>query len=193
VSTLPDKAGQYAAFQHGSIYWSAATGARVVSGPIFTLWKATGAEHGPLGYPTSDVTATADGKGQKATFEHGSIYWSAATGARAMLGPIQDRWIALGAERSSLGYPTSSVSTLPDKAGQYAAFQHGSIYWSAATGAQAISGAFLTAWKAAGAERGSLGYPTREAYAVTGATRMDFQHGTVTVSSATGKATVSVH
>jgi len=187
VSTLAD-GGQYARFEHGSIYWSPATGARAMLGPIETLWKGGGAERGVLGYPTSSVSTARDGKGQYATFQHGSIYWSAATGARAMLGAIQDRWVADGAERGRMGYPTQSVSTAADKVGQYAKFQGGVIYWSPATGAREVRGAFLTVWAANGYEHGALGYPTGEPYAVNGGQWQKFQHGYIAQSTATGRA-----
>jgi uncharacterized protein with LGFP repeats len=56
-----------------------------------------------------------------------------------------------------------------------------------------LSVAFRNAWASTGWERGSLGYPTRDAYAVSGGTRMDFQRGTITISSSTGRATVRVN
>jgi uncharacterized protein with LGFP repeats len=162
-------------------------------GPIETLWKSTGGVTGSLGYPITSVSTAADKKGQYAKFQHGSIYWSSATGARAMLGPIETLWQSTGAEHGSLGYPTTSVSTAADHAGQYARFQHGSISWSSSTGAHIVGKAIYSAWMGTGAETGRLGYPTRDAYAVAGGTRTDFQHGYITVSSASGAVTVHVN
>jgi uncharacterized protein with LGFP repeats len=189
VAATPDGRGQYAHFQGGSIYWTPETGARAVSGPVRSHWAATGWERG-LGYPTSSVAATPDGRGRYAHFEGGSIYWTPETGARTVSGPVRSHWAATGWERG-LGYPTTSVSVTPDGVGRYAHFERGSIYWTQATGAHALSVPFRDAWASTGWERGSLGYPTRDAYPVTGGTRMDFQHGTITISSSTGKATVT--
>jgi uncharacterized protein with LGFP repeats len=138
------------------------------------------------------VTATPDRIGQYAHFESGSIYWTAATGARSVFGPIKTAWAAAGWERG-LGYPTTSVSATPDGVGSYVHFQRGSIYSTAAHGTHVLREPFKAAWAGTGWERGSLGYPTRSAYAVAGGTRMDFQRGTITVSSSTGRATVRVN
>jgi uncharacterized protein with LGFP repeats len=159
-------------------------------GPIETLWKAGGAEKGVLGYPTQSVS-NLPGGGQYAKFERGSIYWTQATGARAMLGAIQTRWLADGAQAGQMGYPTQSVSNLPG-GGQYARFEHGSIYWTTSTGAWEVRDPFLAAWVAVGAEHGVLGYPIGEPYAVSGGQWQKFQHGYVAHSTATGK-TWAVH
>ncbi len=66
-----------------SIYWSAATGAHIVTAEIRDAWLATGGPAGPLGYPTSDE-APAAGEGRAAAFQHGRIEWTAATGARVV-------------------------------------------------------------------------------------------------------------
>nr|MDQ2727762.1 L,D-transpeptidase family protein [Actinomycetota bacterium] len=50
---------------------------------------------------------------------------------------IMGRWIALGWERSPLGYPASDEYAIPG--GRQSNFQHGTISWNAATGATRIS------------------------------------------------------
>src|SRR5262249_41684052 len=42
-------------------------------------------EQGPLGFPTSDETGAPDSVGRYSYFQHGGIYWSAQTGARASI------------------------------------------------------------------------------------------------------------
>ena len=186
VTTTADGAGQFARFTGGSIWWSEATGARALSGPVEKFWRSTGAERGALGFPTSDVTATADGTGQYARFQNGSIWWSQPTGARALLGPVETLWLSTRAERGVLGYPTQSLSTAPDGVGRYARFTGGSIWWSPATGARALLGPIEQYWAAAGAEQGSLGYPTRSVAATAGGGQFAaFQGGAVAWTSAT--------
>ncbi len=51
----------------------------------------------------------------------------------------------------------------------------------------------LDAWAGTGWEQGALGYPTSEEQPVSGGTRTDFQRGSITVSTATGVATVHVN
>jgi uncharacterized protein with LGFP repeats len=99
-------------------------------------------------------------------------------------------WTAYGAETGSLGYPVTSEALTADGKGFVQKFAHGSIYWTPATGAHVVPGAFLAAWATTGYERGYLGYPTKDAYVVGGGTRVDFQHGSITVATATGKATI---
>jgi uncharacterized protein with LGFP repeats len=149
-------------------------------------------ERGALGYPTSDVLTAADGVGRYATFQNGVIFWSPSTGARAVLAPVQAAWAALGAEHGALGYPTTGTAVTGDKVGRYQHFQKGSIFWSPSTNAHSVVGPVKDLWASLGYERGWLGYPTRDAYPVSGGSRVDFQHGYITLSAATGKAT-AVH
>jgi uncharacterized protein with LGFP repeats len=164
----------------------------VLSGPIQALWSAAGDEHGSLGYPTSDTGSTADGVGQYQHFQKGSVFSSPGTGTRVVSGAVLALWASTGYERGRLGYPTSSTGPTGDGLGQYQHFQKGSVFWSRTTGAHSVLGAFLTAWARGGYERGPLGYPASEAYAVTGGSRLNFQHGSITVSGTTGKVTVAV-
>ncbi|MGY1845721.1 LGFP repeat-containing protein, partial [Modestobacter sp. SYSU DS0875] len=179
VVVLPDGKGQAATFQHGSIYWTQATGARVVTAELRAAWARSGWERGPLGYPTTSATALSVGGGRFAHFQGGSVYWSPTTGARVLRGPVRDAWAASGWERSALGYPTGDVVVLPDGKGQAATFQHGSIYWSPATGAHALPTVVRDAWAATGWETGRLGYPTSGGTKVTGGTRWTFQGGSI--------------
>ncbi|MGH4023878.1 MAG: PKD domain-containing protein, partial [Pseudonocardiaceae bacterium] len=131
----PNGIGRYNHFQGGSIYWSPATDAWEVHGGIRDRWAQTGWENGPLGFPTTNETATPDGVGR---FNHfagsvgSSIYWTSRTGAQEVLGAIRARWQALGWERSYLGYPTSGEFAIPG--GRRSNFERGFITWNAATG-----------------------------------------------------------
>jgi uncharacterized protein with LGFP repeats len=193
VVVTPDGKGQYSYFQGGAVYWSQATGAHVLRGPVLDAWTRTGWEQGSLGYPTRDVTVPPDGTGSFAYFQNGAVYWSPATGAHVLRGPVLDAWGANGWERGALGYPTTDVTVPPDGKGAFAHFEGGSIYWSPTTGAHALRGAVLQAWAGTGWEKGRLGYPTSDAQRVSGGTRTDFQRGYITVSDGTGVATVHVN
>jgi uncharacterized protein with LGFP repeats len=182
--TLPDGARQ--SFARGSVYWSAPSGAYVIetTGAIRTEWVARAKERGPLGYPVSDQGCGFACGGCLQRFQGGSLYWSSASGAFVVrtTGPVRTAWIALGKERGALGYPTSDeVCGLTDD-GCSQSFQGGVLAWSPATEAHWIPTAMLAAWRAFGAEGGSLGYPTRDPYAVGTSTRVDFEGGTLTMS-----------
>ena len=134
-STTPDGIGRYNHFQGGSIYWTPSTGACEVHGAIRGKWASLGWERSFLGYPLTDESTTPDGIGRYNHFQGGSIYWTPSTGAHEVHGAIRGKWASLGWERSFLGYPTSDELTTEDGIGRYSEFQHGSIYWSPATGA----------------------------------------------------------
>ena len=148
-------------FQGGAITWSWATGAQAMSGALLALWHSQGGAGSPLGYPTSTPPVHCDGAaGCYQTFSDGIESWSAATGAQAMFGAIATRWVELGGAASGLGYPTETIAPCTASAGCSQSFQGGAIAWSAASGAQALTGEFLRRWRAVGDLGSSIGYPT---------------------------------
>jgi uncharacterized protein with LGFP repeats len=191
-TATPDGRGTYQHFGGGSVYSTGTTGTHALPMVFRKTWAGTGWERGPLGYPTTDMTTTPDGLGQFVHFEGGSVYSTRATGAHVLRGPVRDAWAAVGWERGVLGYPTTDVTVTPDKKGAYAYFQGGAVYWSPTTGARVLRGAVLDAWAGTGWEQGALGYPTSDTQAVAGGTRTDFQHGSIGVSTSTGKAVVTL-
>ncbi len=139
----PDGVGRYNHFTGGggaSIYWTPATGAQSVHGAIRARWAALGWEAGPMGFPTTDESPSADGVGRYNHFTGGngaSIYWSPATGAWSVHGAIRDRWASLGYETGSLGYPVSNEYAVPG--GRRSDFQRGSITYRFSDGALLLS------------------------------------------------------
>lgn len=99
-------------------------------GAILTRWEADGSEQGPLGKPTSPEAA-GDGRTRYATFEHGAMYWSPATGAQPINGAIYAAWASLGFERGALGLPTSGEIAEPEWIVQN--FQHGTLNYDRQT------------------------------------------------------------
>src|SRR5207244_4144142 len=126
--------GRYNTFQGGVIYWSLGTGAHEVHGAILAKWQSLGAEKSVLGFPTSDESAANGGRFN--TFQGGSVYWSAATGAHEVHGAILAKWASLGYERSFLGYPTSDEYAFGG--GRRSDFQGGYILWTPQGGAQVV-------------------------------------------------------
>jgi uncharacterized protein with LGFP repeats len=124
-------------------------------------------------------------------FRGGSIYWSSATGAHTIGGAVRSKWAAAGAQNGTLGYPTSDEGRGLRDGGAYQAFQGGRIHWSRATGAHVTRGGILSAWAAAGYERGGLGYPTSNEYAFSGGAAQNFQGGTVTWTAQAGARMVT--
>jgi hypothetical protein len=180
------KAGSFRDYRGGSIYWSAATGARALTGPVKDRYRQVGAQNSALGFPTTDLVATADRAGRFANFQGGTIIWSSASGARVLVGPVQGKWNAMGRATSVLRYPVTDVVPTADRAGRFANFQGGTILWSSATGARALRGPILAKYNAMGRATSRLGYPTSDVYAVAGGQRANFQRGWITWTSTKG-------
>ncbi len=195
-----DGVGRFNNFSgYGSIYWTPSSGAWSIHGSIRDHWKALGAERGPLGYPTSDETATADGIGRYNTFNGGggsggSIYWTPSIGVWSIHGSIRDHWIALGAERGPLGYPTSDETATADGIGRYNTFNGGgggAIYWTPTTGSWSVHGAIGNLWTAIGGVRSSLGYPISDEYAIPIGRQSSFRSGTISWNATSGATTIT--
>jgi len=186
--------GRFNHFQNGSIYWTPETKAWDVRGLIRARWEALGWETGPLGYPTTGETVTPDGVGRFNHFKKGaslgSIYWTPNTGAWDVYGLIREKYGALGWEKSILGYPLTGETATPDNVGRFNHFQNGSIYWTQATGAHEVHGSIHAKWKELNWEKGALGYPVSDEYAVTGGRESEFQKGFLTYTASTGVVSV---
>jgi len=131
-----DRRGRFRDFERGTIYWTPATGAHEVHGDIRLKWARAGGGRSFLGYPLTDETGTPNRRGRFNHFEHGSIYWTPATGAHEVHGAIRDKWASLGWERSRLGFPTSDETIAPNGRGRISEFEGGVITWTPEGGAQ---------------------------------------------------------
>lgn len=111
-----------------------------------------------------------------------SIYWhptrTGGNKGRQIGGDIRTKWGSFGYERGFLGYPTTR-ETATRKPGRFNAFENGSIYWSSATGAHAVTGEIYQTWAANDWENGSYGFPTGDEYDYQGGRRQDFQGGQI--------------
>jgi uncharacterized protein with LGFP repeats len=132
-----DGVGRYNNFQNGSIYWTPQTGAWEIQGAIRQHWTALGGVGGVVGYPTSNETGLPDGIGRYNTFQRGNLYWSPASGAFEVHGPILQAYLSVRATQSALGYPTSDVFSTAS--GVRATFQGGYIEWLSATNQTVIT------------------------------------------------------
>ncbi|OKK21864.1 hypothetical protein AMK16_00930 [Streptomyces sp. CB00455] len=99
----------------GGIYWSPETGAWSVHGSVYDKYASLGGPASPLGYPITDETNIGDGaavrynhfRKRSDTADTGSLYWTRAGGTWSVYGSIRKKWIALGADKSTLGFPVS--------------------------------------------------------------------------------------
>ena len=176
--------------------WSTATtGGRGCAitpyGPIGAKWTALGGTSGFLGNPlNNEYNVASVASARMEDFAGGTIYWSAPTGPHEVHGEILAKYRATG-NAANYGLPITDESKTPDGIGRYNHFTSGrSLYWTPSAGAHLVYGAIRAKWASLGWERGRLGYPTTDEYAVTGGRRNDFQHGSISWSSQSG--TVSV-
>ncbi len=172
--------GRYNVFSGGTVYWTPAQGAWAVTGGIRQHWQALGSEYSPLGYPVSDEQDTAGRAGRVSVFQGGAVYWTAATGAREVRGGIHQTWVALGAQNSALGFPTSDEQDVPGREAAVEQFEQGSIGWTPQTGTKTVMGAINATWTSMGGATSSLGMPVSGEYAVPGGRRSTFEHGSLT-------------
>jgi uncharacterized protein with LGFP repeats len=157
--TTPNGLGSYRHYAGGSIYWKHVFPfAFEVHGLIRDKWASLTWENSFLGFPTSDETPVAGGRGRANTFEGGTISWTPNTGAHEVHGAINARWVALGRE-GGLGFPLTDELVTPDTRGRYNHFENGSIYWAPTTGAHEVTGSIKADWAQAGWERSPVGYP----------------------------------
>ncbi|PRY14466.1 CAP domain-containing protein [Kineococcus rhizosphaerae] len=179
------KGGVAQRFQGGIVYWSPATGAQALSGAVLAAYGATGWENGPLGFPTTSVTALR--AGSFAHFQNGSVY-SGAAGTHVVAGAVRAAWQGQGWEDGALGYPSSEQFGGLAGGGVGQHFTGGSVYSSPASGTHVVPAAVRDRWAAQGWETGRLGYPVSGARTVAGSVVQDFQGGAITVTA--GKAVV---
>jgi hypothetical protein len=162
--------------------------------PITRHWCELGGAGSVVGAPVGPAYAVGGGRGQD--FAAGSIYWSPATGAHEVHGAITVEYARLGGPVGRaglvLGFPLTDETGTPDGVGRYNLFQGGSIYFTPSTGAQEVHGAIAAEWAALGWERGVLGYPISDEYAVPGGRQSDFQGGFLRWDATTGAVTRAV-
>jgi uncharacterized protein with LGFP repeats len=190
------KGGCVQSFQGGTVYTSAASGTHTVpSGAISSYWAGLQSESGRLGYPVAGQFCGLTGGGCLQTFQGGTVYTSAASGTHTVArGPIANYWASQRWEGGPLGYPTGEERCGLADGGCVQAFQGGTVYWSAATGAQTLTaGPVADAWIAQGSENGPLGYPTGPQFCglVEGGCLQGFEGGTMYSTTATGAHAVS--
>jgi uncharacterized protein with LGFP repeats len=157
------------------IYWTADHGAFVVRGAINAAWDKLGSSGGALGVPVSDETY--DGEVATQAFSGGKVSWNRLTKAFTTVPPnlasqltdlqapidptaaINMAWRASGGPSGPLGakqgdqYPVGGDGLAQNFAG-------GKIFFSPATGANAVESDILARYESLGGPVGStLGFP----------------------------------
>jgi uncharacterized protein with LGFP repeats len=166
-------------FRAAAVHWAQGLGAHPVPAALLPRWSALGGSSG-VGLPAADPVCGLPRGGCSQRFTSGSLVGSPATGYRIVRGQILDKWSALGGARSALGYPVADEICGLRYHGCFQRFQHGSIYYSAVSGARPVSGRILERWGAAGWETGRFGYPVSDPYRSGGVLKQRFMGGKIT-------------
>ena len=190
-------------FQGGTIY-SSPVGTHAVIGAIGGEYAATAREvdvvgnnvQKILGMPTGDESNVPGFAGARMQTFQGGVIYSSAAGTHAVIGAIRAEYAATAGEGDAvgnnvqkiLGMPAGEETNVPGVAGaRMQAFQGGTIYWSAATGAHVVYGAIGGRYGTMGGAAGVLGLPMHDEEASPDGGRIvPFQHGDLFWSQATG-------
>ncbi len=157
------------------IFWTPATGARVVRGPINAAWDELGGSSAALGVPAEDEVFRGDVVTQK--FTGGEVSWNRKTKAFTTVPPEladqltglefpDDPTSAINAARRAAGGALGPLGAkegdeypiAPDGVGQD--FAGGKIFYTPATGANVLTGQVLEKYESVGGPEGDLGFPT---------------------------------
>lgn len=157
------------------IFFTPATGARVVRGPINAAWDRLGGSAGPLGVPSDDEMYRGDVVTQKFTGGELSYDRKAKTfttvppdlaGQLADLQIPDDPTSAINAARRAAGGALGPLGAAQGPPYQIGAdglgqnFAGGKIFYSPATGANVVTGQVLAKYESVGGPQGDLGLPT---------------------------------
>jgi uncharacterized protein with LGFP repeats len=156
------------------IYWTAAHGAFVVRGAINAAWDKLGSSGGALGVPVSDETY--DGEVATQAFSTGRVSWNRLTKAFTTDPPdlasqltdlqvpidptaaINMAWRAAGGPSGPLGAKQGDPSPVGGD-GLVQNFAGGKVFFSPATGANAVETDILAKYEVLGGPGGNLGFP----------------------------------
>ena len=171
----PDsRVSTFSASDRPLIYWTAAHGAFVVRGAINAAWDKLGSSGGALGVPVGDETY--DGEVATQAFSGGRVSWnrltktfttdppnlaSQLTDLQVPIDPtaaINMAWRAAGGPSGPLGAKQGDPSPVGGD-GLVQNFVGGKIFFSPATGANAVESDVLAKYESLGGPGGSLGFP----------------------------------
>lgn len=164
----------FSASDNPVIFWTPATGARVVRGAINAAWDELGGSSGALGVPTEDPTYRGDVVSQK--FTGGELSYNMRdktfttvppelAGQLGDLDVPDDPTSAINAARRAAGGklgPLGAAEGPPYPIGQDGVAQNfagGKIFYGPTTGASVVTGQVLAKYESVGGPEGDLGFP----------------------------------
>ena len=155
--------------------------------PIIARWSSLGGSKSVVGSVLTREKKV--GAGSVQVFDHGRIFFSRATGAHELYGPVLSAYRGIGGATSRLRMPTTGVQERLD--GYRAKFQGGAIWSNPRTGTVPVLNTVITArYVKQGGIKSKLGWPTRTNRATSYGETVGFEHGWISYNSSTRKATI---
>lgn len=146
-------------YRRGRVYAPEGGPASAVLGQPLPRYLALGGPGGLLGLPRS--AARRAGAGSCQSFTRGVLCWSTTTGVHEVHGSVLAAYRRTGGAAGPLGLPRSDETAVAG--GRRSRFVRGDVYWSARTGAHAVTGVLRRAYRRAGGPAGALGLGRRRA------------------------------
>jgi uncharacterized protein with LGFP repeats len=158
-------AAGFVLFEAASVPIASASPESEAENAIAAAWKRAGGDNSDLGAKQGDAYRV--GEGFAEDFAHGTMFFTPATGARAMSGAVLDKYEAVGGPAGSgMGFPT--IDEVPGLAGAasrvstFSASDKPVIFWTPDHGAFVVRGAMNAAWDKLGSSGGALGIPVSD-------------------------------
>lgn len=187
--TSPERSvgsGRFRDFTAGSIYWTKATGAHVLTGATWARYRGLGGPASVLGWPLSDTVPSEVGPdgATYAVFRGGRLYAGPADPIALLLtaGPLLDDWLQRGSIASPLGFPLTDPR--PVAGGTQGIFTGGQLLSSTERGTHELHGQVLAQWLAAGGPDSAYGLPSSDVQVVPGGEQAQFGQLTIVASTA---------
>ena len=152
------------------------------STPISRKYAQMGGSRGVLGAPVQGEHGLPDGRGRRARYANGNIYWTSATGAREVHGSIFREYGRQGGFGGTLRYPITDTRTDGLRRTRYVNFERGRIYSFISNAATVtVPEPFFTKHESMFGVRGVLGYPRYNVRSSSdGRSRyLDFENGRI--------------
>ena len=171
-TTMKQLTGRYPVIYTTTDWWTRCTGnsAAFSDYPLWIAAYPSSASNTPGTLPASWQQYSLWQYSDEGPFVGDSNVWNGdqagltrfATGRDDSRGAIVNKWLATGGASGPLGAAKSTADICGlVNGGCYRPYANGNIYWSPATGAYPVTGAFWTAWGQAKWQAG-IGYPTSD-------------------------------
>ncbi|HET6697704.1 MAG TPA: SpoIID/LytB domain-containing protein [Nocardioidaceae bacterium] len=156
--------------------------------PIIDRWNRIGGAGSRLGPVRSKEYRVSNGSAQ--VFARGRIFYSRATGARELYGPVLRAYRRSGGAGSDLGLPRTTVQPVGN--GQSATFQHGAIYHRPRSKAVVLTGKTARRYARVGGVESRLGWPVQAGIRMRFGERVEFEHGRIDYHRKTDRTRLKV-